>query len=198
MLSTAKIVLMRRTLVCVGLSLALAVTACSTPHMISTDSKPTLAIKKNKAVLVIIRPKSASYSQFVIDNYLDGRMIGQTCGFSYFVVEVDPGMHYLTANAQNRHTAYLNFVAGRIYFLQQGIFPGGQAPTTRYIPLTFTEAKMQINEPKVVYLVNNTSNPAADMLAKDFDEEVKRYEKEVKENHNSHKSIREYHGYDRM
>lgn len=197
MVSVRRFVLVKRLLICLGLSLALLLTACGgSLYMKTTDPRPVLAAKSNKAVLVIIRQERVFHDKFIIDNYLDGKMIGQTQSKCYFVTEVKPGMHYLTANAQNYDTALINFVAGRIYFLQQGTFQGYHAVTTRYIPMTFTEAKSQIQD--AAYFSYSAANSGNDMSEKDFQNEKDKYEKEVKADPNSHKDTSQYQGYGRL
>jgi hypothetical protein len=195
MIFSARFIVSRTLLICLGLSLALSMTACAKPHMISTNVRPKLAIKSNKAILVIIR-SSAHHVHSIINNYLDGKMIGQTQGKCYFVTEVHPGMHYLIAAAQNRDVAYMHLAAGRIYFLRQAVLPGNDGPTTRYIPMTFTDATMHMKE--AVYLVYDTENSGKDMTEKDVQEVKKDYEREVKEDAGRHRDTRQYQGYNRV
>ena len=83
-------------------------------HMIAKEGKPSITAKSNKAVLVIIRTTAFGWGA-IVDNYLDGKMIGQTEGKVFFVTEVTPGRHYVISHADNTDTARLNFEAGKIY-----------------------------------------------------------------------------------
>jgi len=146
-------------------------------HMIVHESKPVIKPKSDKAILVIIRTTAFGGGN-VVDNYLDGKMIGQTQGKVFFITEVKPGVHYVMSHADNTDTARLNFAAGKIYLLEQGIYPGWNI-TTRYSPMTSWEFAEQIQEAN--YVVYDSKNPGKDMLDKDFKEAKENFEKEVKQ-----------------
>ena len=76
-------------------------------HMIAKEGKPSISAKSDKAVLVIIRTTSFGWGN-VVDNYLDGKMIGQTQGKMLFTAEVTPGVHYVISHADNTDTAHNN------------------------------------------------------------------------------------------
>lgn len=167
--------------------------ACGTGiHMIAKEGKPAINPKSGKAVLVIIRTTPFGGGQ-IIDNYLDGKMIGQTQGKVFFISEVTPGVHYLIAHADNTDTARLNFEAGRIYLLQQGIYPGFGV-TTRYSPMMNDEFQREL--PEAAFRVYDAANPGKDMSSQDVAEAKRDFEREVKEG--SHKEILDYKGYRRI
>ena len=93
-------------------------------------------------MLVIIRTTSFGWGS-VVDNYLDGKMIGQTQGKMFFITEVKPGVHYVISHADNTDTARLNVEAGKIYLLQQGIYPGWNI-VTRFSPMTTEEFAKEV------------------------------------------------------
>ncbi len=183
---------MKRIEMLVLLTLFLIPGGCITgTNMIAKDTKPPLVTKSNMAALVIIQ--SASFGGgYIINNYLDGKRIGQTQYKSYFITDVKPGKHYLTSEADNKDTARINFEPGRIYFLQQGIYPGWNA-TTRFSPMTLEEAKLEIQE--AVYYVYDSGKPGKDMSEKDREEEVAAFEKENKEDPERYRDILNYKGY---
>lgn len=160
-------------------------------NMIAKD-KPALATKPDKAVLVIIRTTSFGWGA-VVSNYLDGKLIGQTQGKSYFMTAVVPGAHYLIADAGNKDTAHIRFEAGRIYFLGQAIHPGYHNVTTHYTPMTLEEAKREISE--AAYYVYDTQKPGKDLSAKDLKEAKDDFEKENREDPARHKEVSGYKGY---
>ncbi len=160
-------------------------------QMIAKETKPALATKADKAVLLIIRTTSFGWGG-VVDNYLDGKMIGQTQGKMYFLTDVTPGLHYVISHADNTDTARIKFEAGRIYFLQQGIYPGWNI-TTRFSPMTLEEAQKEIKE--AIFVVYDTANPGKDMSEKDFKKAKDDFEKENKEDPTRHKKVIEYKGY---
>jgi hypothetical protein len=165
--------------------------------MITMDTKPSLAAKSDKAVLVIVRTTSWG-GGLVIDNYLDGKMIGQTRGKSFFIADVKPGEHFVMARAENVAAARINFEAGRIYFLDQSIYPGFWMARTGFSPMTAEEGKKQISESGCDYRVYDTNNPGPDMEAKDYNETKADFEKEVKEDPKRHKNILEYKGFSKI
>jgi hypothetical protein len=161
-------------------------------HMIAKEGKPAISAKSNKALLVIIRTTSFG-SGYVVDNYLDGKMIGQTQGKMFFITEVTPGVHYVISHADNTDTARLKFESGKIYLLQQGIFPGWNI-TTRFSPITVDEFAQQVKE--ATYVVYDTQHPGKDMSDKDFKEAKDDFEKEVK--NGEHKDVLQIKGYTRL
>ncbi len=167
--------------------------AAGTVHMIEQDVRPTLATKPDKAVLVIVRTTSLGWG-LTFDNYIDGKMIGQTRGKSFFITEVQPGTHFVMAKAENVAAAKINFEAGRIYFLDQGIYPGFWTMRTGFSPMAAEEAKKQLGESGIQYRTYNASNPGPDMDSKDYEETKADFEKEVKGDPKRHKNILEYRG----
>jgi hypothetical protein len=176
------------------ISLPVLFAACGGPmHMISMETKPPFAIKPDKAVLVIARTSSVGFL-LTVENYIDGKMIGQTKGKSYFVAEVAPGQHYVIAHGENWAAAKMQFDAGRIYFLNQSIvfgFPG-------FSPMTAEEALVQTREEGCEYRVYNTQMPGEDLSAKELKEAKERYDQETKEDPGRHKDTLEYRGYDKL
>jgi hypothetical protein len=145
-------------------------------HMIAKEGKPSISAKSDKAVLVIMRTTSFGWG-YVVDNFLDGKMIGQTQGKMFFITDVKPGVHYVISHADNTDTARLNLEAGKIYLLQQGIYPGWNA-VTRFSPMTTEEFAKEVQE--AAYVVYDTQKPGKDMSDKDFKEAKDDFEKEVK------------------
>lgn len=161
-------------------------------HMIVKEVKPAIAAKSDKATLVIIRTTSFGWGN-IVDNYLDGKMIGQTQGKMFFVTEVTPGTHYVISHADNTDTARLKFESGKIYLLQQGIYPGYNI-VTRFSPMTTDEFAKEVQE--ATYVVYDTQNPGDDMSADDFKEAKDDFEKEVK--NGEHKDTLQIKGYTKL
>lgn len=185
-------------LILVMLTLPFFLIACGGPkHMVMMDVKPPLVVKPDKAVLVIVRTTSFG-GGVTIENYLDRKMIGQTKGKTYFITDVKPGKHYVMSHAENWAAARINFESGRIYFLDQGIYPGIWMARTGFTPLTAEEGLKQINESGCDYGVLNTQDPGEDMSEQDFNEVKADFEKEVRENPGRHKNTLEYKGYSKL
>jgi len=188
--------LMKRFNVCALLAMPLLMSACVAGiNMIAKDTKPALATKSSKAVLVIVRT-TVYHSGAVISNYLDGKLIGQTRGKSYFITDVNPGAHYVIADAGNKDTMRINFEAKRIYFFTQGVFPGYMNPTTKYIPMALADALKEIKEAD--YLVYDGQHPGKDMSDKDYQDAKKDFDKDNKEDPGRHKDTQQYKGYTRV
>ena len=194
-ISAAKSVL-KTLMFSVLLVMPLFLSACGGPkHMITMDTKPALAAKTDKALLVIARTTSVGFA-VTIENYLDKKLIGQTKGKSYFITDVAPGQHYVMGHAENWSTARFNFEAGRTYFLNQDIRMGVWMARTGFTPLTANDAASQINESGMDYRVYNIKTPGEDMSDKDFNEVKADFDKEVAQG--EHKDIVEYKGYSKL
>lgn len=169
---------------------------CGGPkHMITMETKPAIAPKTDKALLVIARTTSIGFA-VTIENYLDKKFIGQTKGKSYFITDVTPGQHYVMGHAENWGVARINFEAGKLYFLNQDIRMGVWMARTGFTPLTADDAAKQLNEEGMEYRVYDTKTPGEDMSDKDFSEAKDDFEDEV--NKGEHKDIVNYRGYDKM
>jgi hypothetical protein len=194
----AAMLIVRKFLFLVLLMMPVFLTSCAgTVHMIEQDVKPPLAINPGKAVLVIVRTTSFGWA-IVIDDYIDGKMIGQTRGKSYFSTNVTPGTHYVMAHAENIAAAKIQFEADRIYFLDQGIYPGVWKARTGLSAMTAEEALKQISENGCDYRVYNTHKPGEDLDPKDYQETKADFEKEVKLDPARHKDTLEYKGYSKL
>ena len=161
-------------------------------HMIAQEGKPAISAKPSKALLVIIRTTSFGWSN-IVNNYLDGKMIGQTQGKMFFITEVTPGVHYVISHADNTDAARLKFETNKIYLLQQGIFPGWNI-TTRFSPITTGEFAKEVQETK--FVVYDTQHPGKDMSEKDLKEAKEDFEKEAKGG--EHKDVLQIKGYTRL
>ncbi len=178
-----------------GLIVLLFFSGCGSKHMIMTDAEPTFETKPGMALLVVVRTTSSIGSGQVFDTYLDGKMIGQTAGKGFFMADVDPGSHYVMAHAQNWVTARLNYEAGRVYFLNQGVIYSVPTVRTGFASMPRVNALKHINESNSDHLVYDKSNPGAEMPSDLFEQLKKTFEQEVRENPNRHRDTLEYEGY---
>ena len=193
---SAKRSVVRKLLFLIVFLLPVLLISCGGPkHMITMDTKPTIAPKAGNAVLVIARTTSMAFG-VTIENYLDKKLIGQTKGKSYFITDIAPGQHYVMGHAENWSTAKINFEAGKIYFLNQDIRMGVWMARTGFTALAANEAAQQLNESGIEYRVYDTKNPGEDMSDKDFTDAKADYDKEVKEG--EHKDIENYKGSTKM
>lgn len=194
-LSVSKRLFLQRAVGYLLAALTLILGACGGIHMIKKDIKPPLAAKPGKAVLVIMRTGSF-YGDTDIKNYLDGRYIGGNKDNSYFMTDVKPGAHYVTADGGNKDTVRMHFEAGRIYFLRQGVVPGVFRSFTRYFPMTLQDA---LHEAQVIdYTVYDTRHPGTDLSQKDYEKEKKDYEDEIKKDPSHRRDVAQYKGFSRL
>src|SRR5438132_1187424 len=170
-------------------------TACvgGAQYMIGKDQKPSIASKSDMAVLAIVRTTSFGFA-VVIDNYFDGKMIGQTRGKSSFLTLVPAGRHYVMGKAENISTARLDFEPGKVYFLNQFITPGFWKARTGFAPMTGDEGMKEFTESGNDYREYDFAHPGPDLEAADFKEARDDFEKETKEDPGRHRDILEYKG----
>jgi hypothetical protein len=90
--------------------------------------------------------------------------------------------------AQQGYDAH-NFKRGRIYFLQQGIYPSRHT-TTRYAPMTLEDAKREIQAAD--YYDFDSGKPGKVMSEKDYREDVAYFEKENREDPAHYKVLLNY------
>jgi len=190
----SKRLFMKAAMGCLLAALPLMLGACGL-HMIKKDSKAPLAVKPGKAVLVIMRTGSF-YGDSDIKNYLDGKYIGGNKDNCYFMTDVKPGAHYVTADGGNKDTVRMNFEAGRIYFLRQGVVPGIFRSFTRYFPMTLQEALHEAQE--IDYVVYDTQHPGKDLSQEDFEKEKKDFNEEVKKDPSHRRDVAQYTGFNRV
>jgi len=113
---------------------ALTLSGCGPRHMVAKE--PCIDVRgvvppPGKSALVVGRTTIFG-SGVNIENYLDGKYIGTTKGHSFFVSPVEPGMHYVTAEAENFDTVLLKFEPDKTYYLQNEIRMGVLFARTKY------------------------------------------------------------------
>jgi hypothetical protein len=127
-------------------------------------------------------------------NYLDGKIIGETKGKTYFVTPVSPGQHYVVVATENSAVAQINFQPGKIYYLREGVTMGlWRARTSGFSPLSSQEAKESMS--KCTYVEIDPNNNVGDMDAKLYQQAIADYQKEIKDNPEGFKDMLEYKGY---
>jgi hypothetical protein len=194
-LSASKRVFMKAMVGCLLAMLPFILSACGGIHMVKQDIKAPLAVKPGKAVLVIMRTGSF-YGDTDIKNYLDGKYIGGDKDNCYFMTDVKPGTHYLTADGGNKDTVRMKFEARRIYFLRQGVAPGVFRSFTQYYSMTLKDA---LHEAEAIdYMVYDTKNPGNDLSQEDYEKEKKDFEEEIKKDPSHRKDVVQYKGFDRV
>ncbi len=166
--------------------------------MEKSDEKPKIEAKEDKAILVFMRIVSYGFMVFT-DNYIDGKWIGQTKGKCYYITEIDPGTHYIMAGIDGYDTddfvfEKLEFKAGHIYFLSQGIFPIRLTRVGLTI-VTKTPAEFKEQLPELKYLVVDSNKKGADLEENVFQELKEKCDKKYTEKAENQKNFIEYKGY---
>ena len=173
--------------VCIAL-----LSGCATTQMLKPEQPPELAAKPESALLVIVRDTFIG-GGIVFWNYLDGQFIGETMGKSFFITHVPPGIHYVVAATENTGVAYLDFQAGKHYFLRQGVTMGvWRARTSGFFPMTAADAQKAINSCTYTELDSSKSFP--DMEPDLYQKAIEEYNTGVKENPEGYKELLEYKG----
>lgn len=115
---------------------AIIISGCSN---MTSAVKPDIMAKDDTAVLVIVRD-SFMFSGSVFQNYLDGKMIGETTGKSWFATEVSPGRHYVVVTGGVNRVALIDFQPGKIYALLENAYWGPwRALPREFWPLSYVE-----------------------------------------------------------
>lgn len=166
---------------------------CATTHMVTRDTGPEITAKPDAANLVIIRDTFFG-GGIVFWNYLDGKLIGETKGRSYFVTNVTPGPHYVVVATENTAVAHLNFQAGKTYYLHEGVVIGvWRARTSGFEPMTYQQAMESMKE--CSFLELDAAKTAEDMDPTLYKTAIAEYNADVKQNPEAFKSILGYKGY---
>lgn len=180
----------------IGLSLAvvatLLVASCGNFGMVQQEQRPEIKAPADKATLVIIRATNFGFAM-IIDNYLDGKHIGQTKGKTYFLTEVEPGTHYVMSQAENVGCARFDFEAGKVYYLTQAIFPGIMKARTGFIAIDPEQAEKDIEDCN--YYVYDSANPGENMDPEDYQETKADFDDEAINDPDRHKDVLNYPGY---
>jgi hypothetical protein len=145
------------------------------------------------ATLVIIRDTSFGFA-IVFWNYLDGKLIGETKGKTYFVTRVKPGPHYVVVATENTAVAHLDFQPGKTYYLREGVLMGlWRARTSGFSPMTQQEAVEAMKS--CTYMEYDPKRGGEDMDPKLYQQAIADYHTEVKQNPAGFKDMLEYKGY---
>ena len=115
-------------------------------------------------------------------------------GNTFFITGVEPGPHYLFVVAENTVGGHINFKTGKTYSLTQGVTMGvWSARTTGFYPLTQEEAAAAMT--RCEYQEYDPSLGGEDMDPQQYEQAVRDYEIEVKENPEGFRELLEYKGY---
>jgi len=173
------------------------------PKLIYNKTVPELKPLTDKALCVIIRPMAFAGSVF-IPIYCDQKYVGGTEGNTLLTFSVDPGEHYIIADATNKSKAKFNFVAGKVYFIQHTVVTFSTSfvtiNTSTFIPQDGESAmkKIESEKGKITWVQKNPDDKNAEnMKDNDFAEVKKDYEKWAADSKNADVAKKEadYPGY---
>jgi hypothetical protein len=165
---------------------------CATTHMTKPEKAPELVTQPDKAQLVIIR-ETMFGGAIVFWNYLDGRLIGETMGQSYFITPVAPGPHHVVVASENTCAAQFDFKPGKTYFLGEGVAMGvWRARSSGFYPMTLEDATKAMNS--CTYMAYDPNSGGEDMDPALYKKAVEEYEADVKANPDDFKDILKYDG----
>jgi hypothetical protein len=166
---------------------------CAATSMVAPDRSPDLSPQSGMSTLVIIRDTSFGFA-IVFWNYLDGKLIGETKGKTYFVTRVKPGPHYVVVATENTAVAHLDFQPGKTYYLREGVLLGlWRARTNGFSPVNQQEAIEAMKS--CTYMEYDPKRGGEDMDPKLYQQAIADYHAEVKQNPEGFKAMLEYKGY---
>lgn len=153
--------------------------------------KPDIAAKPDKAVLIIVRD-SFMFSGSAFQNYIDGKLIGETTGKTWFVTEVPPGRHYVVVVGGITRVALMDFKAGKIYSLQENAYWGPwRAQPRDFWPMSCAET-VELIKP-CEYL--EFSGKGKDLDPSYYQSIIDQYDAEIKDNPEMFQAFQQYVGF---
>lgn len=179
------------------------VLGCGTPTLIYNKTLPEIKAPADKALCVLVRPMAFMGATF-IPVYCDQKYEGGTEGNTMLTFPVDPGEHYIIADATNKSKVKYNFQAGKVYFiwhtvvsLSSGII---KINTSTFAPMDGESATKKIEDEKgkITWVQKNPEDKdSKDLSANDFEDVKKDYQKWAADGKNAAdaKKEAEYPGY---
>ncbi len=95
-----------------------------------TKDHPQGKVRADKALVYVVRPTSMG---FAIKSFFlcDDDVLGINKGSSYFFAHVSPGKHVFWSKSENVDALELAVEAGKTYYIQQRVRPGGLKARTK-------------------------------------------------------------------
>jgi uncharacterized protein DUF2846 len=192
---------MKRFLLVLTALFLLSLGACSPyipQHMALNEQQPAISPISGKAALVVCRQETSPFaygSAADVNVFLDNEFIGQTTTYSYFVKQVDPGVHYVfsyalvIAQAAPVSTVRFDFEEGKTYYLMHDV----RSPPMAFTTLTSTEpiAPSDVDMAELKYMDFNSSGGA--VVLPDVDRKAAM--EEFDQNPGNYESVMNYKGY---
>jgi hypothetical protein len=186
-------------------AMVMVIAGCA-PILLYNKELPDFKAPADRALCVIVRPVAFTGSSY-LPIYCDTTYVGGTEGNTVLSFPVDPGEHFIIADATNKSKVKYNFQAGKVYF----IFHTVVVVSTTVGPATITVttstfkpksgadamAKIESEKGKISWVQPNPENPQENLSGKDFAEIQKDYEKWASKEKNAEDfhAERDYPGY---
>lgn len=172
--------------------IALLLSGCA-GYMAPAEKPSDLTGKTDKAILLIVRDTFFA-SESVFQNYLDGRLIGDTTGKTWFLTEVSPGPHYIVTVGGKSVIALIDFKPGKIYGLRQTVTMGPwRAHPLSLWPMSYAEVLEVTRD--CTYLEFIPGMGGKDMDPASYKGIVDKYNAEMKNNPELYRAQKEYSGF---
>lgn len=167
-------------------------TGCAATHMQVVQEKKSLKVG-DQAALVIVRDVFLG-NAVAVWNYLDGKLIGETKGNTFFITMVTPGKHYVVSESENVTVVQIDFKPGKAYYLRQDIWMGFWRANAGYSVLSQAEAVKAMKECEY-WMYDRDNNPGENIDPAKYAQAIKDYHIDVKKNPAGYKPFLEYEGY---
>jgi len=112
----------------------------------------SFAVRPGKANIYVYRNESMG-AAIKMPVVLDGKLVGDTAAKTYYVLEVNPGIHTVVSKTENDSSVNVDAVAGRNYFLWQEVKMGLMTARSSLQQVDEATGKAGVSECKLVQFV---------------------------------------------
>lgn len=120
-----------------------------TKYTVKHKTKQMAQATADKALVYILRPAFAGFA-IKMWAFVDDRFIGVTHGKNYTYALVEPGEHVFWSKAENVSAFKMNVEAGKTYYLQQKVRPGGFRANVKFAEAEESKVKKYLKKSKYV------------------------------------------------
>jgi hypothetical protein len=161
--------------------------------MVPVDKPFDLTAKSDKALLMIVRDTFFA-SESVFHNYIDGKLIGDTTGKTWFITDVQPGPHYVVTVGGKSVVALIDFKPGRIYCLRQTVTMGPwRAQPSSLWPMSYAETMEVTKDCRYFEFIQGMGGKDMDPAL--YNSAVEQFHAEIKSNPDRYRAMQQYSGF---
>jgi hypothetical protein len=167
-----------------------------TPELLYDKNIPNFTAPADKALCVVIR--QSSFGGKYAPLWLDAKLVSGTSGATITSFEVPPGPHLVITKINIKTKTKLNFQAGKIYYLQQAVWPVpfvGLMTGLTQMPQSEAAPLIEKERGSIRYSRINPDNGDKDLSNEDFQDETKDYDKWAQKEPAKAKAEADYPGY---